>query len=74
MIPIDPAVNPTAIKKKNSSKSLGKEFTIKFSWVIWPCAPQVYKIKENITNYFFGWGRKSLFFFFLKISESKSSK
>ena len=29
MIPIDPAVKPTAIKKTNSSKSLGKEFTSK---------------------------------------------
>ena len=28
MIPTDPAVNPTARKKINSSKSLGKEFTI----------------------------------------------
>ena len=31
MIPIDPAVNPTATKKTNSSKSLGKEFTIRFN-------------------------------------------
>ena len=30
MIPTDPAVKPTARKKTNSSKSLGKEFTIKF--------------------------------------------
>ncbi len=29
MIPIDPAVKPTAIKKVNSSKSLGREFTNK---------------------------------------------
>ena len=29
MIPIDPAVKPTARKKTNSSKSLGKEFTIR---------------------------------------------
>ncbi len=29
MIPIDPAVKPTARKKTNSSRSLGKEFTIK---------------------------------------------
>ena len=29
MIPMEPAVNPTARKKTNSSKSLGKEFTIK---------------------------------------------
>ena len=28
--PIDPAVNPTAKKKVNSSKSLGRELTIKF--------------------------------------------
>ena len=28
MIPADPAVKPTARKKTNSSKSLGKEFTI----------------------------------------------
>ena len=41
IIPTDPAVNPTARKKTNSSKSLGNEFTIKLSWVIWPCAPQV---------------------------------
>jgi hypothetical protein len=27
MIPTDPAVKPTAIKKTNSSKSLGKELT-----------------------------------------------
>ena len=32
--PIEPAVNPTAKKKENSSKSLGKELTNKFSWVI----------------------------------------
>jgi hypothetical protein len=31
MIPIDPAVKPTARKKTNSSKSLGKEFTIKLN-------------------------------------------
>ena len=30
MIPTDPAVKPTATKKTNSSKSLGKEFTNKF--------------------------------------------
>ena len=42
-MPTDPAVKPTARKKMNSSKSLGKEFTIRLSWVIWPCAPQVYK-------------------------------
>ena len=34
MIPTDPAVKPTARKKTNSNKSLGKELTIKFSWVI----------------------------------------
>lgn len=28
MIPIEPAVNPTARKNTNSSKSLGNEFTI----------------------------------------------
>ena len=28
MIPIDPAVKPTARKKTNSNKSLGKEFTM----------------------------------------------
>ena len=53
MIPTDPAVKPTARKKTNSSKSLGKEFTIRLSWVIWPCAPQVYKISKNITKKFF---------------------
>ena len=31
MIPTDPAVKPTARKKINSSKSLGKEFTIRLS-------------------------------------------
>jgi len=31
MIPIDPAVNPATIKKINSSKSLGKELTIRLS-------------------------------------------
>ena len=41
MIPTDPAVKPTARKKTNSNRSLGKEFTIKLMWVIWPCAPQV---------------------------------
>ena len=41
MIPTDPAVKPTARKKTNSSKSLGKELTKKLMWVIWPCAPQV---------------------------------
>ena len=34
MIPIDPAVKPTARKKTNSSKSLGKELTINLKWVI----------------------------------------
>ena len=29
MIPTEPAVKPTARKKTNSSRSLGKEFTIK---------------------------------------------
>ena len=29
--PINPAVNPTIKKNVNSSKSLGKEFTIKFN-------------------------------------------
>ncbi len=29
IIPTDPAVKPTARKKTNSSKSLGKEFTIR---------------------------------------------
>ncbi len=31
MRPIEPAVNPTAKKNVNSSKSLGKELTIKFN-------------------------------------------
>ena len=31
MMPTDPAVMPTARKKTNSSRSLGKEFTIKLS-------------------------------------------
>ena len=42
MIPTDPAVKPTARKKINSSKSLGREFTKRLIWVIWPCAPQVF--------------------------------
>ena len=46
MIPTDPAVKPTARKNINSSRSLGKEFTNKFRWVIWPCAPQVLIWKE----------------------------
>ena len=29
MMPTDPAVKPTAMKKTNSSRSLGKEFTNK---------------------------------------------
>ena len=53
MIPTDPAVNPTTKKNTNSSKSRGRELTIKLSWVIWPCAPQVYKFKKNITNNLF---------------------
>ena len=31
MKPSDPAVNPTAKKKENSSKSLGREFNTKLS-------------------------------------------
>ena len=31
MIPIDPAVKPTTKKNINSSKSLGKELTIKWN-------------------------------------------
>jgi len=58
MIPTDPAVKPTARKKTNSSKSLGKEFTIRFNWVIWPCAPQVYKFLKNITKKFFFGGKR----------------
>ena len=65
MIPTDPAVKPTAIKNTNSSKSLGKEFTNRFSWVIWPCAPQVW-ISKNLTNYFFCWGKLKSFFLFSK--------
>ena len=30
MIPTDPAVKPTARKKTNSSRSLGREFTKRF--------------------------------------------
>ena len=30
MIPTDPAVKPTARKKTNSNKSLGREFTKRF--------------------------------------------
>jgi len=45
-MPTDPAVKPTARKKTNSNKSLGKELTSKLKWVIWPCAPQVYKLKR----------------------------
>jgi len=41
--PSEPAVNPTAQKKENSKRSLGRELTINLNWVIWPCAPQVCK-------------------------------
>ena len=54
--PIDPAVKPTTTKKANSASSLGSEFTIRFNWVIWPCAPQVYLIFKNITKKSFYWG------------------
>jgi len=43
MRPNEPAVNPTAQKKVNSRRSLGRELTINLNWVIWPCAPQVCK-------------------------------
>ena len=66
IIPTEPAVNPTARKKTNSNKSLGKELTISLIWVILPCAPQVYLIRENITNLFFCWGGKGIFFLFSK--------
>ena len=46
IMPIEPAVYPTAIKNVNSSKSLGKEFTNRLIWVILPCAPQVNKLKK----------------------------
>ena len=41
--PIEPAVNPITKKNENSAKSRGNELTISFIWVIWPCAPQVFK-------------------------------
>ena len=41
--PIEPAVKPTIRKNANSDKSLVIEFTIKFSSVNLPCAPQVFK-------------------------------
>ena len=66
IIPIDPAVKPTTRKNINSSRSLGKEFTIRFNWVIWPCAPQVKKFFKNIANNFFSWGKFALFFLFSK--------
>ena len=32
--PNEPAVNPTAQKKENSRRSLGRELTINLNWVI----------------------------------------
>ena len=39
--PNEPAINPVKTKKENSARSLGRELTIRLSWVILPCAPQV---------------------------------
>ena len=39
--PNEPAIKPIKTKKENSDKSLGRELTIRFNWVILPCAPQV---------------------------------
>ena len=44
--PNEPAIKPAKTKNENSARSLGSELTIRFNWVIWPCAPQV-------TNFFF---------------------
>ena len=49
-MPIEPAVKPMIRNNENSAKSLGREFTIKLSWVIWPCAPQVIKVCLKKTN------------------------
>ena len=53
-------------KKENSAKSLGKELTISFSWVIWPCAPQVFFISKNLTKKNLGRGKFLNFFLFSK--------
>ena len=67
MRPIDPAVKPTIKKKENSAKSLGREFTNKLIWVIWPCAPQVIKISyEKLTYNFMSWGKIINYFLFSK--------
>ena len=63
---MDPAVNPIIRKKENSAKSLGKELTISFSWVIWPCAPQVYLFSENLTQKNISRGNLQDFFLFSK--------
>ena len=54
-MPIDPAVKPTTKKNANSDKSLGRELKIRLSWVILPCAPQVYLFLENITKNHYYW-------------------
>ena len=41
--PNEPAIKPVKTKKENSARSLGRELTIRFNWVILPCAPQVAK-------------------------------
>ena len=63
---MDPAVNPIIKKKENSAKSLGKELTISFIWVIWPCAPQVYLFWKNLTQKNISRGNLLDFFLFSK--------
>ena len=53
--PNEPAVTPTAKKKENSNKSLGRELTINLNWVILPCAPQVCKFLNNLAKNFNSW-------------------
>ena len=63
---MEPAVYPMIRKNENSARSLGKEFTISFSRVIWPCAPQVKKISQNLADKFFSWGNSTCNFLFSK--------
>ena len=51
MKPNEPAIKPIKTKNENSARSLGIELTIRFNWVILPCAPQVL-ILVNLANLF----------------------
>ena len=45
--PNEPAIKPIKMKNENSARSLGRELTIRFNWVILPCAPQVIKFYKT---------------------------